>query len=83
MPPGSPKPDVQVKHMTEEKARRYLSRMLNSFTPGTVLHLLAEVLRDAEEARLGGLDELAEKRLRNAEAALFVVGLGVDAACPR
>lgn len=65
--------------MTERTAKEQLRAMLGSFTAGTVLHLLAEVVRaDADEA-----DALAGERGRAVESALFVVGLGIDAAHPR
>ena len=69
--------------MTEAEAKHHLADMLGSFTAGSVLHLLAEVLRDAERIRLGTLDEITQERVQNAETALFVMGLGIDAACPR
>ena len=69
--------------MTEERARRHLIKMLRSFTPGTVLDLLGQVLRESEEARLGGLDKLVEERVHEARAALIVFGIGLDAVCPR
>lgn len=69
--------------MTEEKAKKQLRKMLDSFTAGTVLHLLGELFRDdAEEARQSG-DSTAERQSRNVEATLFVVGIGIDAARPR
>lgn len=69
--------------MTEAQARRHLLKMLASFRPGTVLHLLGQVIREAEEARLGGLDEAAEERVQEAQAFLWVAGYGLDAALPR
>ena len=64
--------------MTESKAKDHLRAMLASFTAGTVLHLLAEVIRaDAREA-----DDLAVERGVAVEKTLFVVGLGIDAALP-
>ena len=69
--------------MTEDQARQHLRDVLASFRPGSVCHLLAEVIRDSEEARLGGLDEQAEQRIREAQAALWVLGLGLLAALPR
>jgi hypothetical protein len=69
--------------MTEAEAKRHLGDMLRRFTPGSVLHLLADVLGNAENERLGGLDDVAAERVRNAEVALFVFGLGINAACPR
>lgn len=65
--------------MTENKAKDHLRAMLASFTAGTVLHMLAEVIRaDADEAG----DDLAVERGVAVEKTLLVVGLGVDAALP-
>jgi hypothetical protein len=49
--------------MSEAQAKQHLKEILASVSPGTVLHLLGQVIREAEEARLGGLDEVAEERL--------------------
>jgi hypothetical protein len=67
--------------MTEEEAKRQLRRMLRSFTPGSVLHLLSQLFR--ESAARSGRKKLVRQRRRHVAATLFVVGLGVDAACPR
>ncbi len=69
--------------MTEAQAKQHLLDMLAIFSPGTALHLLAQVVRDAEVARLGSLDEVGEERVHDAEAALWVFGYGLDAALPR
>jgi hypothetical protein len=69
--------------MTDETARRQLKRMLRSFSGGSILHLLAEVFEDlAEQARQDGNETRAEQ-CRAVAATLFVVGLEIDAACPR
>ncbi|MBN9519776.1 hypothetical protein J0H58_14840 [bacterium] len=69
--------------MTEDAAREHLRAVLDVFTAGTVLHLLAEVVReDGAEARRAG-DERTADRCEDAAAALFVVGLGIDAALPQ
>jgi hypothetical protein len=69
--------------MKEAAARKHLRRMLRDFTPGSILHLLAGLFaEDAEEARRQN-DPLAYERCKSVEAALLVVGIGVDAACPR
>ncbi len=69
--------------MTEKKAKKQLRKMLDAWTAGSVLSLLAELFRDdAEEARRAG-DRTAERQCRNAEATLIVVGLGIDAIRPR
>lgn len=65
--------------MNERTAKEQLRAMLGLFTAGTVLHLLAEAIRDdADKA-----DALAGERVRVVESALFVVGLGIDAALPQ
>lgn len=69
--------------MTDEAAKRQLRRMLKQFTQGSILHLLAEAFeQDAKEAGEDG-DENRQEQCRTVASALFVVGLGVDAACPR
>ena len=69
--------------MTEKHARTQLRRMLGTLTAGSVLHLLAELFQaDASAARRAG-DELTAERCENVAATLAVVGLGIDAACPR
>jgi hypothetical protein len=69
--------------VTEKRAKKQLRRLLDTFTAGTVLHLLAEVFREeAQEARRAG-DRTALRQCRSVEAALYVVGMGIDAARPR
>jgi hypothetical protein len=69
--------------MTDETARRQLKRMMRSFTQGSVLHLLGDVFEEmAEEARRGG-DQIRREQCESVSKTLFVVGLGVDSACPR
>lgn len=69
--------------MTDVQAKRHLRSMLRSFTAGTVLHLFSEVFGElAEEARRSG-DEQTYQQRKEVEATLFVVGLGIDGACPR
>ncbi len=62
--------------MTVETAKKHLRSMLKDFTPGSVLHLLAEVLAEADDPNRVEQRQAVEK-------ALFVVGLGVDAVLPR
>ena len=69
--------------MTEAQAKQHLLDMLGSFTAGSVLHLLSEVIREAEEARLDGLDAAAEERVWEVESFLWVAGYGLLAALPR
>jgi len=69
--------------MTEAQAKRQLRQMLRSMTAGSVLHLLVGLFADsARRAQRKGV-EAAQKRAQEVAAALFVVGLGVDAAWPR
>jgi hypothetical protein len=63
--------------MTEELARKQLRKMLRSFTPGGVLHLLADIYREAAAKNRDA------ERSKRVEETLYVVGLGIDAATPR
>jgi len=63
--------------MNADEAKKHLADMLAALTAGSVLHLLAEVLR--ESAAAGDLDAEAAEGLRDAVGTLFVVGLGLDA----
>ena len=68
--------------MHERRAKRLLAKMLHSYTAGSVLHLLADLHREAaEEARRAG-DVIHYQQHKTVEQALFVVGLGVEAALP-
>jgi hypothetical protein len=69
--------------MTEAQAKEHLRDMLASFRPGSVLHPLAQVIREAEEASLGELDEAAKERVREAEGFLWIAGYGLMSALPR
>jgi len=69
--------------MTEIQAKKHLQNMLKRLTPGSVVHLLGEVIRASEQARHGELDEAALERVSQAEAALFVFGCGLDSVLPR
>lgn len=68
--------------MSEQHARRLLGRVMNSFTTGSVLHLLADLHRTAAEESRKSDDAVAYDRHRSVERTLYVVGLGVDAAYP-
>jgi hypothetical protein len=68
--------------VTETQAKRLLTRMLSSFTSGSVLHLLADLHRDAAERARRTDDVTLYRRNRLAEQALIVVGTGLDAECP-
>ena len=69
--------------MIEKQARTQLRRMLGTLTAGSVLHLLAELFAEQADAARRDADELNAERCDRVESALFVVGLGIDAACPR
>jgi hypothetical protein len=57
--------------------------MLLSLTPGSILHALSDVYHaSAERAGRKG-DERRRQQCQSVATALFVMGLGVDAACPR
>jgi hypothetical protein len=69
--------------MTEPQAKKPLRRMLLALTPGSILHDLSNVYHDkAERAGRQG-DERRRQQCQSAATALFVMGLGLDAACPR
>lgn len=69
--------------MSEREAQRQLRLMLRSFTPGSILHLLAEAFRaHAEQARIDNDPRIAQE-CDLCDACLYVVGLGLDSACPR
>ncbi len=68
--------------MNEEQARQQLAQLLETYTPGSLLHLLADLYRfSAEEARQSD-DVVTFERSEMTEHVLFVVGLGIDAANP-
>jgi hypothetical protein len=69
--------------MTEDQAKRQLQEMLRSFTPGSVLSLLADLYREAAAGARRQNDVTSYRRCRMVEGTLIVVGLGIDAACPR
>ncbi len=69
--------------MTEKEAKRHLKRMLESFTAGSILHMLADIFCKSAEKALHAKDEAAYERFKNVENTLFVLGIGVDAACPK
>jgi hypothetical protein len=57
--------------------------MLQSFTAGSILHLLAEAFRAHTEQHQADDDPRIKHQCNLADTVLFVVGLGLDAACPR
>ena len=69
--------------MTDETARRQLKRMMRSFTQGSILHLLGEVFEEMAEKGGRAGDEIRSEQCDSVAKTLFVVGLGIDLACPR
>ena len=69
--------------MREPQAKRILKTMLRKFTPGSILHLLADHFREQAEQASQIEDALAYERCKTVECTLIVVGMGIDAACPR
>jgi hypothetical protein len=62
----------------ETQAKQLLSDLLARFTAGSILHLLADVLKD----RAGEQDEATDEAVRDALGALFVFGVGLNAVWP-
>ena len=52
--------------MNESEAKEHLIEILQTYDPGTLLHILAQVIRESEEARFGCLDDTREERVREA-----------------
>lgn len=69
--------------MSHEKAKKQLANMLRSFTLGSILHLLADICRESAKDAQRHRDDRRRAQFETVEAALTVVGYGVDAACPR
>lgn len=69
--------------MKEATAKKHLGAIRRSFTTGTILHLLAELYREMADNARQQDDDQAVNQFQEVAAALFVVGLGIDAACPR
>lgn len=69
--------------MKELQAKKILRKLLRDFTAGSILHLLADVYRENAVEASQCEDEMAFERCKSLEAALYVVGIGVDGACPR
>ncbi len=66
----------------DTQAKRLLADILESFTAGSVLHMLGEMLRQNAEQEADGEDDPDLERAREAESALFVFGLGLDSVWP-
>ena len=64
--------------MTETQAKKQLTKMLDRFTVGSVLHLLADLSREiAQDADRVG-DPVKYEQAKSVERTLFVVGVGID-----
>lgn len=68
--------------MDETKVKRQLERMLRSYTLGSVLHLLADLHRQAADEAQEADEVQRYLQHKTIEHVLFVIGLGVDAALP-
>ncbi|HAH48891.1 hypothetical protein [Gimesia sp.] len=68
--------------MSDDQAKEQLTAILEHYTTGSVLHLLADLYRESADSAQQDGDALACDRFKAIEQALFVVGLGVDAANP-
>ena len=68
--------------MTEAQAKKHLTKMLNHFTAGSILHLLSDVIADDAEQARSADDARRFNQLKLVEHTLTVVGMGVDSACP-
>jgi len=69
--------------MTEPQAKKHLRRLLLSLTPGSILHVLSAVYHDVAERAGRKGDERRRQQCQVVATALFVMGLGIDATCPR
>lgn len=69
--------------MSEVQARKQLRQMLGSLTAGSVLHLLSELFTESARRAERRGNGTMQKQAQEVASALFVVGLGVDAAYPR
>ena len=69
--------------MNDTEAKKHLRAILRTYTHGSILHLLADLLRDADEQARRDGDDAKQRRFAEVAATLYVVGIGIDAACPR
>lgn len=66
----------------DSAAKKLLADLLNRYTTGSVLHLLAELhSASADDAWASG-SEVRHDQLRHIEHTLIVVGMGIDAVDP-
>ena len=69
--------------MKEKEAKKALRKMLRSFTPGSLLHVLGDIYGELAEEASRTEHAPAFERFKAVECALIVVGMGIDAICPR
>ena len=69
--------------MSEKQAKKQLAKMLDSFTPGSVLYLLSDMYRDRAEAASKSGDVVRSDQCKLVEHTLVAVGAGIDAVQPR
>jgi hypothetical protein len=69
--------------MNEAQAKKQLKKMLGKMTPGSILHLLSDIFKESAEQASRDGDSTSHRQFKLAEGALFVVGLGIDAAVPQ
>ena len=69
--------------MSEQKAKKQLAKMLDSFTLGSVLHLLSDMYRDQADTASNNGDVARFERCKLVEHTLVVVGAGIDAVLPQ
>jgi hypothetical protein len=68
--------------MTENQARKLLAKLLRRLTPGSVLHLLADLYAEHADQACRQGDSVLYDRCRLVQHTLIVVGMGLDAAMP-
>ena len=66
----------------DEAAKNQLANLLERYTTGSVLHLLAELHRTSADEALEIGNETSYDQLRHIEHTLIVVGMGIDAVDP-
>jgi len=71
-----------AKPMTEQQVREQFSELLQRYTTGSLLHILADLFRQSAEEAKSAQDLAEYEQCKLVEHALFVLGLGIDAANP-
>jgi len=68
--------------MTEQEVKAQFTDLLQRYTTGSVLHILSDLYRQAAEDTQATQDLAGYEQCKVVEHALFVLGLGIDAAHP-